>query len=458
MPLDPATPNETEADTGEPFLSLTPADVALTVQSFGTPVFIYDDEYFRKRAQTFLDVWRAKFINSSVFLSYKTNYLPEMCRTAHETGMGADVVSAYELEHAVRLCHNGPIVFNGPQKKSAELKRSADVGATINIDLEEEIDRLVDLRSRNLISNVRVGLRVNPGVGVLEAPDSSFFLEHTKKQGSSKFGWPLESSEPHRIARRIIESGFALESVHAHLSSQITDKGLLLQALGRVIAFVADLRKHGVNINEINIGGGFGVGGMLRSRQGWWSELKRSMGEVSEQPARREFDIVGFVSDLSGQLAGAGLDAIRVSTEPGRFLMSASVVLVSTVLGVKRLRSKTWVVIDGGLNILSTASVGELRRLRFVRDGREMPSESLTTVTIGGPLCYEGDVVMAEAEVPSDIRTGDLIVISDAGAYSISRSTNFNQPRAAVAMRTDTGSKLIWRRETYDDIFSFSVS
>lgn len=138
--------------------------------------------------------------------------------------------------------------------------------------------------------------------------------------------------------------------------------------------------------------------------------------------------------------------------------MSASVVLVSTVLGVKRLRSKTWVVIDGGLNILSTASVGELRRLRFIRDGREMPSESLTTVTIGGPLCYEGDVVMAEAEVPSDIRTGDLIVISDAGAYSISRSTNFNQPRAAVAMRTDTGSKLIWRRETYDDIFSFSVS
>jgi diaminopimelate decarboxylase len=137
--------------------------------------------------------------------------------------------------------------------------------------------------------------------------------------------------------------------------------------------------------------------------------------------------------------------------------MSASMALVTRVAGIKMLPEKRWVVIDGGLNILPTAAFGERRRLRFLRSDQDLPQrDDDPGATLGGPLCFEGDVVMESAKVPASLAGGDLVVLSDAGAYTVSRSTNFNQLRAAVAMRDGRDGTLVWRRETYDDVFSFS--
>lgn len=441
----------------EPFADLGAEEIEALAERHGTPLFVYDDAYFRASVSAFLKTWQSAFAHPKAYLSYKTNYMPALCRSAHALGMGADVVSGFEMELALKLCPPSDIVFNGPLKRAGELERAARDGITINIDLAEELETLEALRSSGRITTARLGLRVNPGLPVFAARDRSFVQAHAAKQRSARFGWPLDDGLARHMAERISASGFSFETVHAHLNSQITDATLFLAALDPVLGFVAGLRASGTQIRELNVGGGFGVPGMQRSKRGWWSALKATMGERLEDTPDETFDMAAFTQGLARRLREHGLDDLRIGCEPGRYLMSAGMVLVARVAGLKVLPEKRWVVIDAGLNILPTAAFGERRRLRFFRAGEELPvRDDDPDCTIGGPLCFEGDIVMDHARVPASLAAGDLVVLSDAGAYTVSRSTNFNQLRAAVAMRDGRDGTLVWRRETYDDVFSFS--
>jgi len=452
MTLDRPRPNELE-----PFAAIGLAEAERLAATHGTPLFVYDEPFFEARVKAFLERWRAHFPDGAVYLSYKTNYMSRLCRRAHELGLGADVVSGYELEHALKLGATAEAVFNGPLKRPIELRRAVQAGVGVNIDLVEEIETLRRLREAGEIPAPRLGLRVNPGRPVYDSMDASFVAAHRARQAAVKFGWPIEGGQAEEVAERIEAAGFSLRMIHAHLNSQITNADLMLEALAPVLDFAARLRAQGYAIDELNVGGGFGVPGMVRAKRGWWADLKQEMGEPLGDEPSEGFDLERFCTGLKAALSARALEGLRIACEPGRYLFSPSCALLSQVVGVKRTAQKTWLIIDAGLHIMPTASFGETRRLRFLRPGvAEMPvGTDGVTCALGGPLCYEGDVVMPRIAAPADAAAGDLVLISDAGAYTVSRSTNFNQPRAAVALRDGGDGVLIWRRETYEDIFSF---
>ncbi len=444
--------------TNEPFADIVPAEANMIAARHGTPTFIYDEERFSTSVVNLRHIWETAFPNSSIYLSYKTNYLPSLCRRAHLLGLGADVVSAYELEHALRLCQGKPIVFNGPMKRRNELMRAVKAGVIVNIDLLEELDILAELQRAGDIPEPKLGLRVNPGIPVFTSADQSFNQMHQERQRTSKFGWPLDGGLAAAALARIAEKGFSISSLHVHLNSQITETDLLVRALSPVLDFACELRAAKIPLKEINIGGGFGVPGMQRQRRGWWSECKAFMGETLPETDDQVFDMNRFVADLQSEVGKRKLNDLCISCEPGRYLTSDCITLLSRVVGIKDLPGGRWVVLDAGLHIMPTASFGERRRLRFFRKDKELPiSMDSPLASIGGPLCYEGDVLMTEARVPDGLMAGDLVLISDAGAYTISRSTNFNQPRAAVVARNGTYGREIWRREDYHDIFTFNI-
>lgn len=175
----------------EPFLRLSPSELRRLALTYGTPLFILDRAYLQRRMQSFIGTWKRVFPQGQAYYSYKTNYLPDVCRAAHASGMGADAVSGYELEHARRMCPQLPIVFNGPMKTRAELKLALDINARINIDCEEEIDRLSELCAGQR-PDYEVGLRVNPGCAIFGSKDRSFVSAHRSAMQRTKFGWPIE--------------------------------------------------------------------------------------------------------------------------------------------------------------------------------------------------------------------------------------------------------------------------
>ncbi|MBV9822036.1 MAG: hypothetical protein JO144_07285, partial [Actinobacteria bacterium] len=226
----------------------------------------------------------------------------------------------------------------------------------------------------------------------------------------------------------------------------------LLAAFQTVIDWIAG-SGFADQLTVLNLGGGFGVSGIHR-HQGVTAGLSQ-LHPVDGAPVRRRALDVGAVSAGVRELLRArGLDRLRVCWEPGRAAVSDAVTLLTSVRGIKRTSLGSWAVLDGGLNLLPTAGLTEDHRITALRPAAELASYD--SYRVGGPLCYEGDVFTLNARLPADLAVGELVAIEDAGAYSVSRATSFNQPRAAVVAVRGGEHRLVWRAEQDADIFRFA--
>mgnify|MGYP003843374611 FL=1 len=76
-----------------------------------------------------------------------------------------------------------------------------------------------------------------------------------------------------------------------------------------------------------------------------------------------------------------------------------------------------------------------------------------------GKHCESGDVLIAEAVLPADLRVGDVIATPVTGAYGHSMGSNYNKvPRPAVVFVHDAVSRVVVRRETYEDLVRNDVT
>ncbi len=78
-------------------------------------------------------------------------------------------------------------------------------------------------------------------------------------------------------------------------------------------------------------------------------------------------------------------------------------------------------------------------------------------VTIAGKYCESGDVLAWDVMLPT-AETGDIIAIPAAGAYCPSMASNYNlNPRPPIVLVKDGQSRLIRRRESYQDMMLCDV-
>jgi diaminopimelate decarboxylase len=79
-------------------------------------------------------------------------------------------------------------------------------------------------------------------------------------------------------------------------------------------------------------------------------------------------------------------------------------------------------------------------------------AERSEKVSIAGPYCESGDVVIEDLFMPK-IEVGDLIAIPASGAYHLSMSSNYNGSRKPAVLWLESGkARLIQRRETLEDL------
>ena len=74
-------------------------------------------------------------------------------------------------------------------------------------------------------------------------------------------------------------------------------------------------------------------------------------------------------------------------------------------------------------------------------------------MTIVGKHCESGDVIIRDARVPTELESGDVLCTPVTGAYGYSMSSNYNKvPRPAVVFVRGDQSRIVVRRETYEDL------
>ena len=164
-----------------------------------------------------------------------------------------------------------------------------------------------------------------------------------------------------------------------------------------------------------------------------------------------------YAKTLHGALERAAADAglapvPRLGVEPGRSIAGPAAITLYRVGTVKEIPGVgTYLAVDGGMSdnprpVLYGAGYEAFLPAR-VDEARTL------ACTIVGKHCEQGDVLVADAHLPSGVRPGDLVATPTTGAYGYSMASNYNKvPRPAVVFVRDGQARVVVRRETPDDL------
>ncbi|MER5882975.1 diaminopimelate decarboxylase [Streptomyces sp. NPDC001941] len=393
---------------------------------YGTPVYVVDEDEVRARARA----WRRALPDAEVVYAAKAFLCRAVVDWVEEEGLGLDVCSAGELElAATRAFPPERMVLHGNAKSPEDLRAALRLGVgRVVVDSDCEIARLaahVPAHERQ-----RVLVRVLPGI---EAGGHRKI--RTGGEGQ-KFGLSLAGGDAEDAVARILgQPRLELVGLHCHLGSQVTAPEPYGEAVRRVVEFLAVLRdRYGVTLPELDLGGGFAVayraGDPAPAPEAYASLITRELADVCA-----EFDF----------------PAPRLTVEPGRSIAAPAGVALYRVLAVKRGGGRTFVAVDGGMSDNPRPSLyGARYTVRVVGRASSAP---VRTATVVGRHCEAGDVLAEAAELPEDVRPGDVLAVPASGAYQVSMASGYNMTgRPPVVAVRDGRSRLLVRRETLEDV------
>ena len=145
-----------------------------------------------------------------------------------------------------------------------------------------------------------------------------------------------------------------------------------------------------------------------------------------------------------------GLDLPHLHLEPGRSIVARAGVAIYRVGAVKRRGDKIWLLTDGGMADNPRFAMYGARYSCLPVSG--FSRERGERVSIAGPYCESGDVVIENLSMPK-VEEGELIAIPVSGAYHLSMSSNYNGARRPAVLILEEGeARLIIRRENVDDL------
>lgn len=405
--------------SGMPFSKIDGVPVRDLAARYGSPLYVFSEGGLRRAYRDLQKAFALRYPKVQIAYSYKTNYLAALCALFHQEGAWAEVVSGFEYELALAL--NVPerqIIFNGPNKTEAELARAAAGGARIHADSYEEIEALERLAA-STGKTIPIGLRVN-----MQLPTPLW----------DRFGFNLESGQAFDAARRAVAGGrLALTSLHTHIGTFVTETAAYRKAVEKLADFAAQLSEElKITLDAIDLGGGFASHATLHTQ---W------LPPDDVVPSPDEYAEAICPPLLSGPFKPNAMPLLIL--EPGRALVDEAGYLIASVVSSKRLPAtqQKAVVLDAGVNLLPTSYW-----YRLDVSPAEPRGVTLESVSLYGPLCMQIDCLRQNVSLPP-LRRGDLVVFKGIGAYNLSQSMQFIQPRPAAVLVGDGTVEVIRRPE-----------
>jgi diaminopimelate decarboxylase len=422
----------TRSDAG--VVSVGGIEVTRLAEEFGTPAYFLDEDDFRARCRAWADAFGR---DADVFYAGKAFLSRAVVRWLKEEGLNLDVCSGGELTTALDAGMPAErIAFHGNNKSTDEITRAVEAGVgRIVLDSFQEIVRVAHI-AQGLGKRQRVQIRVTVGV---EAHTHEFIATAHEDQ---KFGIALAGGQAAEAVRRALKlDGLELIGIHSHIGSQIFDMAGFEVSARRVVQLLAEVRdEHGVELPEIDLGGGLGI------------------AYTSEDDPREPHDIAKALTEIvTRECEAAKLRTPRISVEPGRAIVGPTAFTLYEVGTVKPLEGlRTYVSVDGGMSDnIRTALYDAEYSVALV--SRRSDAEPML-VRVVGKHCESGDILVRDAFLPADTAPGDLLAVPATGAYCRSMASNYNHAcRPPVVAVKDGAARVIVRRETEEDLLRLDV-
>ena len=404
------------------------ADLAELARQFGTPLYVYSKQSVADHCR-----WIESAFGDTPHLScyaLKANSNPEILRILAAERIGADVGSIGELRRALEAGFPPErITFSGVGKRDDEIVAALEQGIhALNAESEEEI-AVINGIAGCLGKRARVFLRVNFDI----PSDTHPYITTGSKH--NKFG--VEWSR----AEELIRAAGALPSVevvgiHSHIGSQITKGETFAAAARAIVGLIGRLRRGGINLPELNFGGGFGV-------------QYRDYVLHPRLPAEREnpeadLSTVKMLKSVLPILKEAGC---RILIQPGRSIVAHAGILITKVLYRKQSSGKTFVIVDAGMNDLIRPSLYQSYHQIVPLSVRDVPHE---VVDVVGPLCETGDFFALDRLLPA-VERGEYLAVLCTGAYGYVLASNYNgRPKPSEVLVEGKGSRVVSGQQSFD--------
>lgn len=410
-------------------------DVVELAQEYGTPLYMLDEFTIRSKCQEFKAEFGQRYADTTIIYASKAFLNSAVAVIVNEEGLGLDVVSEGEINIAKSADFPMDMVYlHGNNKSEEELNMAIKYHlGRIVVDSHEELEILAEMaEEKGHIPEILI--RLTPGV-------DAHTHEHINTGiVGSKFGIPIYAAEE-LVIKAMSAPSLNLVGFHFHIGSLITDTQPYQEALEVVLDFAADMkRKHGFELEELNIGGGFGV--------------QYTMGD-SIPPV--SFYADSIVSGIINRCRQLELSLPMLTIEPGRAIVAQAGVAIYTagitkdIPGVKR-----YISVDGGMADNIRPILYDSRYEAVVAN--RMLEEKVQQVTIAGRFCEAGDILVKDMDLPL-ITRGDIIAIPVCGAYNLSLQSNYNGAlKPAVVLLKEGKERLIRRRQTYEDLTSCDLT
>jgi diaminopimelate decarboxylase len=385
----------------------------LAAVRYGTPAYVTDLATLDRAAGAirvaFPDPWIRQY-------SVKANDVPEIVAEVTSRGFGANVVSRGEWAIARRAgVPNERITLEGVGKTDADLRAAVRATAPpgtplawVALESRDEAEALTRMAHRAGLGTggrpaLDVLVRLNPDV----VPETTPGL--AVGEGTSKFGL-TETEATSLVEWMSNEAGGAIRprGVQVHVGSQLRAVDAWRDAVRRGLAVVGLLRGGLPAFDTLDVGGGFPV---------------LPLDEPVPAPER-------FAREFPDLLEGVPEDRrpARLAIEPGRALVARSGWLIARVLHVRD-RGGPQVIIDAGMTELIRPALYGARHpiVALTSLGRaiaDADAPALVPTRVEGPVCESTDA-LGQHDLPP-LRRGDLVAISDAGAYAASLASTYN--------------------------------
>jgi len=405
-------------------------DTVELAQTFGTPLYVYDEQLLRDTIRTFHDAFLQHQVKYSIAYAAKAFCTVAMCQLVIAEGCSLDVVSGGELYTALQAgVPAKQIHLHGNNKTVEELTYALDsgIGAVI-VDNFSEMTLLASLAAMRK-QPVDVLLRIAPGV-----------TAHTHEyistgQQDSKFGFDHESGQASQALKQVQSHEYLrCIGVHAHIGSQIFDTQGFRQAIHRLAQLYHDGVVLGLPFSVLNCGGGFGIR---------YTEV--------DSPEPIHTLIAGIITAVHEACAQWEMEVPEIWIEPGRSIVGGAGTTLYTVGSQKTIPNvRNYVAVDGGMTdnprlaLYSAAYEGVL--------ANRMNDASLEAWSVAGKCCESGDMLIWDAPLPTP-QAGDVLAVFSTGAYNYSMASHYNRiPNPAVVFVKDGHARIVVERESWADL------
>lgn len=410
---------------------------------YGTPVYLLDEEDMRARAAAWKKAANNAFDNlggADVYYAGKAFLSVAVARAMRDEGLCIDTCSEGELRTA--LAADVPparIGLHGNNKSCEEIELALESGiAHLVVDSLAELALIETIAARKKLV-APVMLRVTTGV---HAGGHEYISTATEDQ---KFGLSISGGMARRaIQEAAISRHINLVGLHSHIGSQIHAlQGFEIAARSLLELRAEAMKETGMNIPEIDFGGGFGVRYTV-------------LDPIPPAPHDYLAMLAAVVKDVCEEY---GQQPPRVIVEPGRSIIGPSGITLYTVGTIKTVQTENgprrYVSVDGGMS-------DNIRPALYQADytvalASRSPSEGIRTRVVG-KHCESGDIVVRDVSLSADLAPGDILAVPTTGAYGRSMASNYNhQPRPGVVSVYKGKSRWILRPETTENLLALDA-